>query len=644
METMFTPTLADAFHRAGMHLNGKEPEPGRLLRFATAKNDSDRAGWVRVFPDGDGAVFGCWRAGESYAWQRRDPHAPPPTPAELAAARAQAEAARIEAEKERQEQQAKAAEAAARIWADCAKADTSHAYIARKGIRTHGAKLDEFGRLVLPLLNGEGKIQSLQFIDTTGDKRFFTGGAAKGGRLMLGRAADGSPIVLAEGFATAASIRETTGMATVAGFSGSNLQHVAADLRRQYPRSHLIIAGDVDADGQGRRYAEAAQAVSAPSVAVYPAFRDGREKGDFNDLHLVEGLDAVKRQIEAALSSPPRFRLLTSDDLANLPPMRWRIRGVLPESGLAAMFGPSGCGKSFLVIDLALTLAAGEAWFGHRVQSCPVTYCALEGEAGIAGRVAAYRAQHGGPGRGVRYLAEPFNLLNGSDVAELSAAIQAAGGAGGVVILDTLNRAAPGSDENDSKSMGAVIAAAKALQVQAGGLVLLIHHTGKDASKGLRGHSSLHAALDAAIEVSRDSDRREWKMHKVKDGDDGIAHSFRLDVVEIGTDEDGEPVTSCIVRPEENAGTAVRRALPPKSGNQKIVWDALGEVLRKSTSFGEAGSPPGRPCIRLEDAIEQTRGRLVCEQKRQTERTRDAIKGLIARGLLEHREGWLWCS
>lgn len=643
METIFAPTLADAFARAGMHLNGKEPEPGRLLRFATGKSDSDRAGWVRKFPDGDGAVFGCWRAGESYAWQRRDPTAPPPSETERAAACAKAEAARIEAEKERQEQHAKAAEAAAKIWAECAKAGDSHAYLARKGIRPHGVKLDGFGRLVLPVLNAEGKIQSLQFIDPDGDKRFYTGAEMKGGRLALGRPADGSPIVLTEGFATAASIREASGLVVVAGYSGSNLRHVAETLRRQYPRSPLIAAGDLDKAGQGRRYAEAVLAVSAPSVAVYPAFRDGRESGDFNDLHQTEGLEAVKNQIDAALM-PSRFKLMSADDLAQLPPLSWRVRGVLPDAGLAAMFGPSGCGKSFLVIDLAQAVAAGLPWFGHRVKSCPVTYCALEGEAGIAGRVAAHRAKHGDFGGSLLYLLQPFNLLNGSDVAELSAAIQAAGGSAGVVILDTLNRAAPGSDENDSKDMGAIIAAAKSLQSQVGGLVLLIHHTGKDASKGLRGHSSLHAALDAAIEVRRDNDRREWKLHKSKDGDDSIAHPFRLEVVEVGKDEDGEPLTSCVVLAEEATGEALRRALPPKSGNQKIIWDALGEELRKSSSFAEAGAPPGRPCIRLEDAIEKTRGLLICEAKRQTERARDALKGLIARGLLQHREGWLWCS
>jgi phage/plasmid primase-like uncharacterized protein len=641
METLFTPTLADALERAGLRLNGSEPEPGRLHRFSTNGRSDDRAGWVRMFPDGDGAVFGDWREGGTFTWQRRDDNAPPPSAAERAAARAKAEAQRAEAERERAAQHAKAAKTAADIWAE-SKPLTAHDYLTRKGIASHGARLDHGGALVLPVKDAKGRLQSLQFIDPKGDKRFLPGGAMKGGRLVLGELLDSKPIALAEGFATGASVREATGLPVVVAFSGSNLEHVAASLHQQYPQGRVIVAGDLDAAGQGRKYAEAAIAACRAAIAVYPAFADGRERGDWNDLHQDEGEREVKRQIDAAVSPPPRFRLLSTDDLAALPPLRWRIRDVLPESGMAAVFGPSGSGKSFLVIDMALAIASGSAWFGHRVKASPVTYCALEGEAGIAGRVAAYQERHGTPSGRVRYLVQRFNLLAPLDVADLAAAIRHEGSNGGVVILDTLNRAAPGADENDSKDMGAIITAAKELQTEVGGLVVLVHHVGKDKSRGLRGHSSLHAALDAAIEVDRVDDRREWTVHKSKDGEDGVAHPFRLEVVDIGTDDDGEPLTSCVVFPSEPA--APRMKLPPKSGNQRIVWDALDEPLRKSTHYGQAGAPPGRPCITLDAAVEHSRGRLVCEPKRQTERAQAAIRGLVGRGLLEHRDGWLWCA
>jgi hypothetical protein len=352
--------------------------------------------------------------------------------------------------------------------------------------------------------------------------------------------------------------------------------------------------------------------------------------------------------LEGAKEIPQRFQLLTPADLASRPPARWRVRGVLPMEGIAATFGPSGSGKSFLVLDLLASVASGADWFGCRTKAAPVLYIALEGEAGIAQRVQAYQAKHGRLSAGFRFLLQSLDIRNATDRADLVTAVQAAGWSGGVLCLDTLNRAAPGMDENDSKSMGEVIAAAKAIQAAVGGVVLLVHHTGKDSSKGMRGHSSLHAALDAAIEVTRTDDRREWKIAKSKDGEDGEAHPFRLDVVQIGEDEDGEPVTSCIVVPEQSAGDAVRRVKLPSGGNQRIVWDGLQEMFKAAGERRPDGVPEelptGRPVLLIDDAIAKVRSRLAVESDRQTERTRQAITGLVTRGLLVLREGWIWVA
>ena len=272
----------------------------------------------------------------------------------------------------------------------------------------------------------------------------------------------------------------------------------------------------------------------------------------------------------------------------------------------------------------------------------------LEGEAGIAQRIQAHQKKHGRLAPGFRFLLQSLDIRKPDDRADLVAAACAAGYARGVLVIDTLNRAAPGADENDAAAMGAIITGLKALQTELGGLVLAVHHTGKDATKGLRGHSSLHAALDAALEVTRTEDRREWRTAKAKDGSDDQGHPFRLEVVELGADEDGEPITSCAIAPEEPAADAIRRALPPKSGNQKVVLEVVRELLKANGLRRPVGVPaelpPGRPVIRMEAAIEQSRTRLVCETKRQTERAQAAIRGLVERGLLVHREGWLWLA
>lgn len=165
-------------------------------------------------------------------------------------------------------------------------------------------------------------------------------------------------------------------------------------------------------------------------------------------------------------------------------------------------------------------------------------------------------------------LPQGFAFPENDDVADLAATLPK----GGVVIIDTFNRAAPGKDENSSKDMGDVLAGMKRLQSLTEGLVLVVHHTGKDTSKGLRGHSSLHAALDGAIEVKRTAASRSWSSAKVKDGADDFEIPFKLSIIHLGFDDDGDEVTSCVAVPDLEA---VFMPKPPSSKNQRLAWDAL---------------------------------------------------------------------
>jgi hypothetical protein len=319
---------------------------------------------------------------------------------------------------------------------------------------------------------------------------------------------------------------------------------------------------------------------------------------------------------------------------------------VLPSEGLACIFGASGTGKSFLALDLCAAIASGERWFSHKVSVAPVVYAALEGEAGFSQRVKAWQVHHGRPmPAGLQFIMQAFELRSANDVQGLADAIKAAGGTGGVLVIDTLNRAASGADENTSRDMGELIDAAKALQGEFGGLVLLVHHSGKDQSRGLRGHSSLNAALDASIEVVKLDGRREWRIDKAKDGSDEAGESFRLEVVAIGQHEDGDPITSCVVVPDD-ATKQIRRAIPPKSGNQGVAWNVLVEKLKQVslTRPPDAPStlPQGCAALPLTFAIEAIRERLACDPKRKTERAQQALNGLQARGLIRVDRGYVW--
>jgi len=254
-------------------------------------------------------------------------------------------------------------------------------------------------------------------------------------------------------------------------------------------------------------------------------------------------------QTTLVVPNATRYKLLGSKELRDLPPIDWRIRHVFPTSGVVALYGPSSSGKSFLALDMAAAIAEGKMWFNHRVKPAPVTYLVLEGEAGFRLRFDALESHWGHPmPDGLRLVLQPMQLTKPQDIEDFAAAVPPSG----VVYIDTLNRAAPDSDENSSKDMGLIVEGGKRLQSLTGGLVVLIHHTGKDGDRGMRGHSSLFAAMDAVIEVKRDKDNpgaRCWRVAKSKDDEDGKSHSFKLVTVPLGNDAGGEPVSSCVVEP-----------------------------------------------------------------------------------------------
>ena len=303
MEVIFADDLLEATAQAGLHLD-HEPEPGRMTRFSPDGSKGDKAAWVRVFPDGDGAVFGCWRDGTSFTWQRRR-EGPPPDAAELKRIRQRAEEARQAAEAEREAAYQEAAHKARRTW-ESAEQATGHPYLARKGISAHIARI-RAGWLVLPVLDKDGAIQSVQSVSLEGEKRFMPGGKMQGGRCWLGDPAGAEVLALVEGFATGASIHEATGWPVCVAFNAGNLRPVALDVRAASPNVKLIVCGDDDRHTEGnpgrQKALEAAGLVGA--VAVFPVF-DGDDGTDFNDLHQQSGLAAVRSQLFAALAPAPQ--------------------------------------------------------------------------------------------------------------------------------------------------------------------------------------------------------------------------------------------------------------------------------------------------------------------------------------------------
>ena len=555
----------------------------------------------------------------------------------------------------------------AEVWERCDAATAAHGYIVAKAAA--GVPLDALrvvpagdplriqgesmaGALVVPAFAPDGSLQSLQCV-TTGDtaarlkakgkkpKLNLPGAPMAGASFTVGTLVPGAPVALCEGVGTAWACWQATGHPAVACFGWGNVGKVAETLRQRDAAARLVLVPDV---GKEESAAEIAQALQC-AVAYMP--QGEAQNFDANDLAQRDGHDVLAGLLEDATEPPkpePRYKLLGADELRDLPPLAWRVRGVLPAVGLAALYGPSASGKSFLAFDMAAAIAEGQRWFDCRVEVAPVVYAALEGEAGFKLRAQAWETSRGRAlPDGLRMMLQPFKLTDGQDVLDLAAVVPA----GAVVVVDTLNRAAPTADENSSRDMGEILEAAKTLQTLTGGLVVLVHHTGKNAAAGLRGHSSLFAAMDAAIEVSREGDRREWKVAKSKDGQDGTAHQFKLQVEALGVEETGEAITSCVVL-RDIALDEVRAVKLPQGGNQRVILDALRDLLQKAGPFNTPGAPascpPGRPAVELEVVLPRLAERLTVAPDRKTERARDGITGLVSRGVVGCDKGWIWLA
>ena len=287
--------------------------------------------------------------------------------------------------------------------------------------------------------------------------------------------------------------------------------------------------------------------------------------------HLANDVASVShgRSLADGLTRPVsrHYRLFRDADLDQLPSLRWLVKPVIPDAGIGAIFGDSGTFKSFLTLDLLAHISNGKEWFGRRVKAAPTVYVPFEGQGGVPNRVKAWRlaqAADRDPGlllsavppadiqSNVAVIMEPINLRDAADRERLVLTLTECGWAGGVLCIDTLAHASAGLDENSS-AMAEMISIFRDLQVRLGGVILLIHHSGKDSSRGMRGWSGLHAAMDFVIECQRDKDdaalSAEFVLTKVKDGTSGTRTQFSLRSVQIGVDEDGDYMSSLVVVP-----------------------------------------------------------------------------------------------
>ncbi len=285
-----------------------------------------------------------------------------------------------------------------------------------------------------------------------------------------------------------------------------------------------------------------------------------------------------------------RFKLVAFEKIPLVTSRSYLVRSVLPREGLVVVWGPPKCGKSFLIFDLLMHVALGWDYRGRRVAQGTVVYVACEGQRGLGARAAAFRT---------RKLAEsseaaPFHLIatrldlagqHGELIDDIRAQL---GDENPVAIaIDTLNRSLRGS-ENDDEDMSAYVDAAAAIRDAFACAVIIIHHCGIGGTRP-RGHTSLSGAVDAQIAVKREANGLiTATVEDMKDGPEGEEVASRLEAVEVGVDEDGEPITSCIIVPADEEERAGKRAR--LTGQAKIAFDLLHKAIEDAGEILPSGT------------------------------------------------------
>lgn len=274
-------------------------------------------------------------------------------------------------------------------------------------------------------------------------------------------------------------------------------------------------------------------------------------------------------------SPAARFPAVHISQFATGKPLAWIIDDVLPQAELAVVYGESGSGKSFLVFDMLAAIALGAPWRERPVMQGDCVYICAEGARGFRVRSQAYAKAKGISlaDLPIRVIADTPHFMLVPDVKDVIRSI----GRAAVVVVDTLSNVMTGGNENAAEDMGLVVSHCKQIHRFTGALVILIHHSGKDASKGARGSSALRGYTDCEIETVRTGQDRVAIVTKLKDAEDGAEFGFRLGVVECGVDERGKPVSSCVVA-HGDVNAKERKTRQPKGVHTRLMWRIAHEL------------------------------------------------------------------
>jgi putative DNA primase/helicase len=302
---MTNSSLIESFKQAARSVDLESIEviaDGMLHRFTVAGDRAgSNSGWYVFHTDEPAAgAFGCWKRGISEIWCSKAFQSM--NTAEKTAYVAKIEAMKRQRDDERQRIHAECRAWCTDVWNNAEDATGENPYLKRKGVQAYGLKSFK-DSLIIPVQDMAGTIHGLQFIAPDGSKKFKTGTDKVGHFFEIGK--NKGEIVVCEGFATGASIRQATRSTIFVAFDAGNLLVVAQKIRSSYPGAKIIFAADDDYATEGNpgltKATEAAKAVNGfLAVPVFPNTR-GPKDTDFNDLARIATPESVRACIDGAV-------------------------------------------------------------------------------------------------------------------------------------------------------------------------------------------------------------------------------------------------------------------------------------------------------------------------------------------------------
>jgi hypothetical protein len=280
-----------------------------------------------------------------------------------------------------------------------------------------------------------------------------------------------------------------------------------------------------------------------------------------------------------------KFRVKDIPEFLSAPPLSWWIKGVLPEARLAMLYGKSGSGKTFIALDMAIAMAVGRPWRGLHVKQGRVVFVCAEGVAGFRNRIRAAEHQFGIKlDKLIGVIDVTPNLMEKPDAVAVAGAIldwnkASGGGPIAAVFIDTMAQVMAGGNENASDDVGKLLFHCNEISRITGAITVLIHHSGKNEAAGARGWSGMRGACDAEYEVTSDDNGHILAVTKMKDGGDAAAYGYKLLVVPIGVDDEGDIISSCVVEHVEGMAKAPSKKPRVIGKHERTIIEALNSQM-----------------------------------------------------------------